>query len=463
MKKYIFLYLFNFIKIDYNILFIIHIINLIYFNILKRLIMSEKNTDHLMINEYNKVFNKDYHTESNKNLFGSKIPDGWDILEIKDGSDILIIIENKRSLKQINDAKKQLEEYYNLLNEDIKSKYNIYLIAGLGNTIKSFKYYIYDSSFNKTNKTLEDIKKLLETKVIFDIGEIHRLNQYLYDNSINLPKSQKTLFIAAILICLKIDKDIIKDYDEKSNAYIIADKMISTIKNYYNDITFANMFNFIKKSIHNKHLYKLFQMLEFDLVKYGKDVLNQFYSEFCIWDKNNDAAMGVVLTPSDIVELMVKELNINKEDKVCDFCTGTGSFLIECGKYTNNLYGCENNDERYSLAKCNFILNDLDYTNLKYNSCFNEHYVSDSFDKIIINPPFSCGCIDEDNKHNLYGWKQYQKEQKFIMFAILVPKDMNPAALSSSVALRIPSGNSLLPQLMKITFTWSGFMMSSGA
>ena len=248
--------------------------------------MSEKNTDRLMINEYNKVFNKDYHTESNKELFGSKIPDGWDILETKDGSDILIIIENKRSLKQINDAKKQLEEYYNLLNEDIKSKYNIYLIAGLGNTQKSFKYYIYDSSFNKTNKPLEDIKKSIDDKVIFDVGEIHRLNQYLYDNSINLPKSQKTLFIAAILICLKIDKDIIKDYDEKSNSYIIADKMINTIKGYYNDITFANMFNFIKKSIHNKHLYKLFQMLEFDLVKYGKDVLNQFYSEFCIWDKN---------------------------------------------------------------------------------------------------------------------------------------------------------------------------------
>ena len=38
--------------------------------------MSEKITDHLMQNEYEKVFNHIYHTESNNILFGSKIPDG---------------------------------------------------------------------------------------------------------------------------------------------------------------------------------------------------------------------------------------------------------------------------------------------------------------------------------------------------------------------------------------------------
>lgn len=376
--------------------------------------MSEKNTDRYMQNKYVEVFKYEYHTEGNKELFNSNFPDGHDILNDK----ILIIIENKKLVKQLKEAKEQIKNYYTNLPTDIKEKYKIYLIIGLGNTEKTFKYKIFDNNLLELNKTLKDIYDELNEKPKFDITEIHKLNQYLYDNSINLPKSQKTLFIASVLICLKINKDFIKDYNETSNSYIIADKMIDTIQNYYDDIIFTNNFNFIKKSIHNKHLYHIFNVLSLDVKEYGKDILNQFYSEFCLWDKNNDASLGVVLTPHDIVELMVKELKLNENDEVIDFCTGTGSFLIESGKISNNLYGCENNEERYSLCKCNFILHDLDYSNLKYNSCFNENYKTNSFSKGIINPPFSCKCQDELNKNNLFGWKNFEEEQKFIMYLI---------------------------------------------
>ena len=71
---------------------------------------------------------------------------------------------------------------------------------------------------------------------------------------------------------------------------------------------------------------------------------------------------------------MVSLLNIKQTDKVLDFCTGTGSFLLEAGKYSKHLYGCENDMDRYTLAKYSFILNDLDYTNLQYKSCFNVMY-----------------------------------------------------------------------------------------
>jgi len=377
--------------------------------------MSEKNTDKYMLCEYEKIFNHEYHTEGNNKLFKNKLPDGYDIFE---DYKILIIIENKKSIKLLDNAKIQIQKYYNNLPQKIKDEYTIYLIIGLGNTKKSFNYKIYNEKFEICFNSLEDIKNTMEIKPIFNPEEIHKLNQYLYDNSINLPKSQKTLFIASILICLKIDKDFIKDYNEESNSYIIADKMIETIQNYYDDVIFTNTFKFIQKSIHNKHLFHIFNVLSIDLKTYGKDILNQFYSEFCLWDKNNDASLGVVLTPHDIVELMVKELNLNENDKVLDFCTGTGSFLIECGKYTNNLYGCENNEERYSLCKCNFILNDLNYNHLKYNSCFNINYKSNCFNKIIINPPFSCKCLDENNKNNNYNWKSFDEEQKFIMYMI---------------------------------------------
>ena len=69
----------------------------------------------------------------------------------------------------------------------------------------------------------------------FSEKEIRELNQYLYDNSINLSKSQKTLFIASVLIALKLDENILSDYDESTNSFLIADKMITTINKYYDD------------------------------------------------------------------------------------------------------------------------------------------------------------------------------------------------------------------------------------
>ena len=382
--------------------------------------MSEKNTDHFMQSHYQSVFNAMYHTEANNEYFNSKIPDGWDIID-----NAFIIIENKKLNKQKKEGRDQLFSYYDNLPDNVKSTYIIYLILGLGNTEKTFKTIIYDNNKTELNITLEDIKKQINKQPTFDKNEIHNLNQYLYDNSITLSKSQKTLFVAAILICLKIDKDILSDYEEGTNNYLIADKMISVIDNYYEDKTFSNMFSFIKKSIHNRHIYHIFNLLTVDIKKYGKDILNEFYSEFCAWDRNNDALLGIVLTPDDIVDLMITksfdyyyQFNNNKDIKLIDFCTGTGSFLIKGSKYTNLLYGCECGDERYSLAKCNFILNNLDYSNLKYESCFNVNYHSNYFDVSIINPPFSNRCQDEYNNNDIVGWRNYDQEQKFIMYQV---------------------------------------------
>src|SRR5574344_1113955 len=261
---------------------------------------------------------------------------------------------------------------------------------------------------------------------LFNQQEIRNLNQYLYDNSINLSKSQKTLFIASVLIALKLDENILSDYDESTNSFLIADKMITTINKYYDDSIFASNFQFIKKSIHNKHLYHIFTTIKNDIKKYGKDILNQFYSEFCIWDRNNDGKIGIVLTPDDIVELMINKSfeyyyqfngKVNNPSLI-DFCTGTGSFLVKGSKFTSELYGCECGDERYSLAKCNFILHNLNYNNLRYNSCFNEPYESNYFDISIINPPFSNKCNDSLNPNNTVNWNNYTKEQICIMYQL---------------------------------------------
>ena len=383
--------------------------------------MSEKNTDRYMQNVYEEVFNHEYHTEANNELFNSLILDGWDIID-----NLLIIIENKRLIKHKEEGKTHLFNYYDNLSDDIKSKYVTYLILGLGNNKKSFNYVIYDSNKKETNLTIQDVHNNLQIKPKFDEKEIRNLNQYLYDNSITLSKSQKTLFIASVLICLKINENILNDYDDSCDSFLIADKMIDIINNYYEDPLFTINFHFIKKSLHNKHLYHIFSVIKNDIKCYGKDILNQFYSEFCIWDRNNDSKLGIVLTPDDIVDFMVTKTfdyyyQFNGKiinPSLIDFCTGTGSFLIKGSKFTNSLYGCEIGDERYSLAKCNFILNNLNCSNLKYNSCFNEKYESNYFDVSIINPPFSNKCQDELNPNNKTNWKSYTKEQRFIMYQV---------------------------------------------
>ena len=384
--------------------------------------MSEKNTDYYMQKAYELVFKHEYHTETNSELFDSLIPDGWDII-----NDTLIIIENKRLIKDKNKGRDQLFNYYDNIKDN---HYQTYLILGLGCNKKSFRYVIYDSNKNETTLTLDNIYDSLHIKPKIDEKEIRDLNQYLYDNSITLSKSQKTLFIASVLLCLKIDDKILDGYDESTNSFLIADRMIDIITTYYDDSLFSNMFYFIKKSIHNKHLYHVFSVIKNDIKLYGKDILNQFYSDFCVWDRNNDGKMGIVLTPDDIVDLMVTKsfdyyYQFNKEPnpKVIDFCTGTGSFLIKCSKFTNSLYGCECGDERYSLCKCNFILNDLDVKNLSYGSCFNINYQSDYFDISIINPPFNNKCKDELNNNNKTNWKSLSKEQRFIMYQVELLKE----------------------------------------
>ena len=136
--------------------------------------MSEKNTDYYMQKEYELVFKHEYHTETNSELFDSLIPDGWDII-----NDTLIIIENKRLIKDKTKGRDQLFNYYDNIKDN---HYQTYLILGLGCNKKSFRYVIYDSNKNETTLTLDNIYDSLHIKPKIDEKEIRDLNQYLYDN-----------------------------------------------------------------------------------------------------------------------------------------------------------------------------------------------------------------------------------------------------------------------------------------
>ena len=228
--------------------------------------------------------------------------------------------------------------------------------------------------------------------------------------------SNEIFFVIAVLLCRKINPDLASRFNEKTNKFVIAEYLTNFIKEYYKDILFSASFDFMKYNLDNIHLYELIKMLNFDIRYYTNDILNQFYSEFVAYVEEPE--VGIVLTPHDIVELMVRELDIKKGESIADFCTGTGSFLIEASKYTDKLIGCEDKEDLYTIAKSNFILHDLNTDKLYYNNCFNQKF--EMYDHIILNPPFSLNCGDNEEIKDIYGWRDFNIEQKFIVLSVII-------------------------------------------
>ena len=371
---------------------------------------SEKITDHRLISKFEEVFKCRYNTAGNDRLFGSKIPDGW--FEYDNN---LFIIENKKLTKKQDKAYDQVVKYYNIAKEteEFKKYKECYLIIGYGTEF--FKYEIYstvDDKIELMDKTLEDFKNPLIDN-IYDPNNTHVFNDYLFKYKIDM-SSNEIFFVIAVLLCRKINPDLSSYFNEKTNNFVIAEYLTNFIKEYYKDTLFSASFDFMKYNLDNIHLYELIKMLDFDIKYYTNDVLNQFYSEFVAYVEEPE--VGIVLTPHDIVELMVRELDIKQGESIADFCTGTGSFLIEASKYTDKLIGCEDKENLYTIAKSNFILHDLNTDKLYYNNCFNQKF--EMYDHIILNPPFSLNCGDNNKIEDIYGWRDFREERKFIIYQL---------------------------------------------
>ena len=370
----------------------------------------EKDTDHIIKSEFEKVFGFPYHTAGGQELFGSKIPDGWYVFNFEDRKD-LMIIEDKKDHTLKGNGKIQLKTYYSLIKNKKQFK-NIYLVLGLG-TYSDFNYIIYkveDHRMKQTKLRFSDLDK--PTKQPFDIKEVHRFNNTMRDNGIELPKTQKILFVSAILLTLKVDPSFIEKYNLDTKGFIIAKEMVDVIDGYFKDSNLTKSFDFIKLYLNNDVLFKLFSILDKDLKTFNGDILKIFYNEFLKYSFDDEGKVGVVLTPDDIVELMIKELDIKDNESLMDCCTGTGSFLLKAHRLYKNLklIGCENEYIKYSLVKINFILNNIDYSELYYNDCFKQTFSMS--DHIILNPPFSTNQKVKDKKtiHN--------SERKFCLYQL---------------------------------------------
>lgn len=143
--------------------------------------------------------------------------------------------------------------------------------------------------------------------------------------------------------------------------------------------------------------------------------------------------MGQFFTPRNIVQFVIKMMDIKTDDFVLDPACGSGGFLLNaldtirkeaeaeidneveahCTWHNfaaNNLYGIEINDQIARVCKMNMIIHDDGHTNVisrssldDFNEIKTQHkgFKKDHFDIIITNPPFGA-TIKKNGKEDTY-------------------------------------------------------------
>lgn len=290
----------------------------------------------------------------------------------------LIIFECKRE-KNLEKAIKEAKYYKDkvLCSLEKKNLYNIYYCGFISE--KEYKIFNYDEKEYKN--TIQSL--CLKNNIKFDNKEsmeknIKFIHNYIRNNT-KISNEDKSLFVSSILISLMNDnfKNVISNSEEISIDELILDLL-------YKKGLDKNIFKFISSSLDNNHLFFLSKKIS--EINLEGDLLNKFYSEFTSYSNTDGKSLGIILTPDHIIKLMVRLLNINNKDTVLDLCSGTGSFIWECLKYSpKKAIGVEYQHKLFNLLKCNKILFNDNVCELINDDCFNHNY---KCSKSIINPPF---------------------------------------------------------------------------
>ena len=136
------------------------------------------------------------------------------------------------------------------------------------------------------------------------------------------------------------------------------------------------------------------------------DFLGMLYEAFIRYGYDNNS-LGIVFTPRHITRYCAELINVEAGDKVIDLACGSGGFLVasfERMKQTavkNNisreiiresLYGFDTNPTVWSLAALNMFFRGDGKSHIENDTCLsaeNKEAVKGSFEKALLNPPFS--------------------------------------------------------------------------
>ena len=353
----------------------------------------EKQTDYIMLSTYKNTFGHTYKTVNNKQLFNTKIPDGWDIINNK----YLIIIENKQKFnkKYYQEGLKQLIKYYNIAissEKYIKNKYKIYLILGFGNNEETFKYYIFDDKknittltikclydiiFNDINSSSSDIQEIKinsseEQNRTSNAQKIHNLlvKNFCFD------KSNELYDILTIILLSFNDNELIEYYKHKDVSITNIDfkeRIINVAKEYLENTSYyEKYFNAIRSTKFN-YCFNICKTI-YETYKNDPYSISSLYQQFKKYNKLTQDK-NETWTEKPICDIMFKEceyyikylLNKQINDElitILDPCIGSNNLIKNFVKhYRNNIF-----IKGYEINKKTALFSNLDLTLSNFNN-----------------------------------------------------------------------------------------------
>lgn len=299
-----------------------------------------------------------------------------DLLYVNEINKLLILIENKDSIKQhqskngddpenyaVDGIKHYLsffkEDYINILSEPSKKYLNNWKIIGIavsGNILDPYGHLI--STFIITKREIKEIetKEILSEQdylAFFEnidmekmIKEISESSKRINNKLRSLDSQKRPILLSALMICL-FEKDTKNDFkagyinwSPKTIIYNIPTTITQILKNegipkekievLTNELSFTKT----DRDLNDTNILKeILEELDKSVIPlFGKetnyDILGKFYEEFLRYAGVSNVKNGIVLTPSHITKLFTELVEIKNNDVIMDTCCGTGAFLI---------------------------------------------------------------------------------------------------------------------------------------
>ena len=157
-----------------------------------------------------------------------------------------------------------------------------------------------------------------------------------------------------------------------------------------------------------EQIHKLFFNLNFNQISF--DLRSSALAEFITPDIRK--GLGIFLTPSPVVRMIVNYVNPDMKSKILDPACGSGTFLIEILKYFKDIknkkvnapfhiFGFDKNPKMLLLAKLNLShIKNVNFNNKLLDSikCSEEK----AYNLIITNPPFGVSIDSRNYDFNFY-------------------------------------------------------------
>ena len=371
------------------------------------------------------------------------------IITYNDDANTIIVVECKKSVKQfssnnLNKPKDFAVDGVLYYAKFLKESFNVIALAVGGNKKEDCKVGTYYwakghddyKELTKLNILLEPInyQQYLKGEKISRKYSLEEIRQTAISMSNNLrvakvTANDKPIFVAGILIALQND-DFEREYTNATSLKSLENRIrdaisevlkganvkqdrIDNILNTFKNVASLHHFQ-TTKMVDDYSLRWYIQELDMKIKPMMNvsdssiDALGEFYHEFIKFSNGDDGkALGIVLTPQHLTELMVEVGGVNKNSKVVDICAGSGGFLVTAMSKMfkdanpaeiqnireNGLYGVEADPHIYTLCIANMIVRRDGKSNIHYGSCFDGSIMNElkgkNIDIGLINPPYS--------------------------------------------------------------------------